>query len=88
MNTKKNELMSQYAIKEQKIGPYAFQQWGHGQETVVYLHGWQDNGNSFLPLQRLLTQPNAISLWTFWGTVNLTGKAPTAIIILLTTFMT
>ena len=51
MNTKKNELMSQYAIKEQKIGPYAFQQWGHGQEIVVYLHGWQDNGNSFLPLQ-------------------------------------
>lgn len=53
MNTKKNELMSQYAIKEQKIGPFAFQQWGQGQETVIYLHGWQDNSNSFLPMQPL-----------------------------------
>ncbi|RRS08104.1 alpha/beta hydrolase [Pseudoalteromonas sp. J010] len=43
--------MSLYAIKEQKIGPFAYQTWGSGKQTIIYLHGWQDNSNSFLPFQ-------------------------------------
>ncbi|MCG9760547.1 MULTISPECIES: alpha/beta fold hydrolase [Pseudoalteromonas] len=42
--------MSIDAIKEQKIGPFSYQSWGEGDQTVVYLHGWQDNSNSFVPL--------------------------------------
>ncbi|ATD10300.1 MULTISPECIES: alpha/beta hydrolase [Pseudoalteromonas] len=41
--------MSLYAIKEQKIGPFSYQSWGEGKQTVIYLHGWQDNSNSFVP---------------------------------------
>ncbi|MEJ6476781.1 alpha/beta hydrolase [Pseudoalteromonas piscicida] len=50
--------MSLDAIKEQKIGPFSYQTWGQGEQTVVYLHGWQDNGNSFLPLQPFCNKAN------------------------------
>ncbi|WP_440056435.1 alpha/beta fold hydrolase (plasmid) [Pseudoalteromonas sp. T1lg65] len=43
--------MHNFEINNNKVGPFAFQQWGNGENYIVYLHGWQDNSNSFQPLQ-------------------------------------
>ncbi|TMP39400.1 alpha/beta fold hydrolase [Pseudoalteromonas rubra] len=37
-------------IKQGKVAGYAYQELGKGKRTVLMLHGWQDNSNSFLPM--------------------------------------
>ncbi|TMP31697.1 alpha/beta hydrolase [Pseudoalteromonas rubra] len=37
-------------IKQGKVAGYAYQELGEGKRTVLMLHGWQDNSNSFWPL--------------------------------------
>ncbi|QTL38028.1 alpha/beta fold hydrolase [Pseudoalteromonas viridis] len=37
-------------IKQGKVAGFAYQEAGHGPQTVLMLHGWQDNSNSFMPI--------------------------------------
>ncbi|MCO7187653.1 MULTISPECIES: alpha/beta hydrolase [unclassified Pseudoalteromonas] len=37
-------------IKQGKVAGLAYQELGKGKRTVLMLHGWQDNSNSFVPM--------------------------------------
>ncbi|WP_046005223.1 alpha/beta fold hydrolase [Pseudoalteromonas rubra] len=37
-------------IKQGEASGFAYQELGHGPQTVLMLHGWQDNSNSFMPI--------------------------------------
>ncbi|MCG7535418.1 alpha/beta hydrolase [Pseudoalteromonas sp. OOF1S-7] len=51
-------------IKQGKVDGFAYQEIGQGPQTVLMLHGWQDNSNSFLPVLENLTD-DALEAYRF-----------------------